>query len=165
MTEERILQMNAHEFMAELYKGVPPEKVTYLYTLPKKQCLAYPIGQIDQMLTKADALSAAENVYWGLHLTDTAPAAGTRANAATISCISFIHGEFDVKGTAHKEQALPETLEDVLSFLHGLESPPSIIVQSGNGVHTYWLLEEPIVVTNENRESAWIFSDHKSSTY
>ena len=52
--------MNTHEFMAELYKGVPPEKVTYLYTLPKKQCLAYPIGQIDQMLTKADALSAAE---------------------------------------------------------------------------------------------------------
>ena len=94
--------MNTHEFMAELYKGVPPEKVTYLYTLPRKQCLAYPIGQIDQMLTKADALSAAENVYWGLHLTDTAPAAGTRANAATISCISFIHGEFDVKGTAHQ---------------------------------------------------------------
>ena len=146
--------MNTHEFMAELYKGVPPEKVTYLYTLPRKQCLAYPIGQMDQMLAKAQSLSAAENVYWGLHLTDTAPAAGTRASAATISCISFIHGEFDVKSTAHKEQALPDTLEDVLSFLHGLESPPSIIVQSGNGVHTYWLLESPLTVTDENRE--WV---------
>ena len=40
-----------------------------------------------------------------------------------------------------QETKLPETQEEILDFLHALEQPPSIIVTSGNGVHTYWLLE------------------------
>ena len=149
-----MMQMNAHEFMAELYRGVSADKVTYLYTLPRKQCLSYKIGHMDQMLEKAAALSDAENVYWGLHLMDEAPAKGKRACTETISSVSFLHGEYDIKGPAHKEENLPETLEAALNFLHDLESPPGIIVHSGNGLHAYWLLEEPIAVTDENRE--WV---------
>ena len=81
-------------------------------------------------------LTKTRDVYFGLHLMDELPPPGKRSSEKTISCMSFIHEEYDVKGTAHKEQNLPETLEELLSFLHGLECPPSIIVHSGNGVHT-----------------------------
>ena len=30
--------MNTREFFSELYQGIPPEKVTYCYTLPRKKC-------------------------------------------------------------------------------------------------------------------------------
>ena len=138
--------MNVKEFMAELYRGVPPEKVTYIFTLPDHATYPYTIGQMDQMLEKAMHLTQAKDVYFGLHLMDELPPAGKRSSEKTISCMSFIHEEYDVKGPAHKEQKLPETLEELLSFLHGLECPPSIIVHSGNGVHTYWLLQECITV-------------------
>ena len=149
-----MMQMNAHEFMAELYRDISADKVTYLYTLPRKQCLPYKIGCMDQMLEKSSALTDAQDVYWGLHLVDEAPAKGKRACAETVSSVSFLHGEYDIKGPAHKEPDLPETQEAALDFLHGLESPPSIIVHSGNGLHAYWLLEEPIAVTDDNRE--WV---------
>lgn len=91
-----MMQMNAREFMAELYRDVSADKVTYLYTLPRKQCLPYKISHIDQMLEKAAALSDVENIYWGLHLMDEAPTKGKRACAETISSVSFLHGEYDL---------------------------------------------------------------------
>lgn len=146
------MRMNAKEFMAELYKGVPPDKVTYIFTLPDHEIYPYTIGQMDRMLDKARAFNESKDVYFGLHLMDEPPFLGGRASANEISGVSFIHGEYDIKGPAHKEENLPETLEELLSFLHGLECPPSIIVHSGNGLHTYWLLQEYTVVGDENRE-------------
>ena len=148
------MRMNAKEFMTELYKGVPADKVTYLFTRPDDATYPYIIGRMDQMLEKAIRLTKTKDVYFGLHLMDELPPPGKRSSEEKISCMSFIHEEYDVKGPAHKEQKLPETLEELLSFLHDLECPPSIIVHSGNGVHTYWLLQEYITVTDENR--GWI---------
>ena len=34
MTKEQVMRMNAKEFLEELYKGVPIDKVTYLYVKP-----------------------------------------------------------------------------------------------------------------------------------
>ena len=148
------MRMNAKEFMAELYKGVPTDKVTYLYVKPDGCTYPYTIGQREQMLERAMCLAATQDVFFGLHLTNDQPLFGCRASANEISCVSFIHGEYDIKGPAHKEPNLPESMEELLGFLHGLEYPPSIIVYSGNGVHAYWLLEGHATVTGENRE--WI---------
>ena len=147
-------QMNAREFLTELYRGVQKDKVTYLFTCPDHATYPYTIAQTGKMLERAMALSPSRDVYFGLHLMDEPPPRGGRASRDKIRCISFLHGEFDVKGPAHKEEKLPETLDELLDFLHGLECPPSILVYSGNGVHAYWLLEEPVDVNDENR--AWI---------
>lgn len=145
------MRMNAREFLSELYHGVPTDKTTYIFTLPGKGCYPYSVGQLGGLVEKSMELSDTENAYFGLHLMDKPPASGKRASLNEIRCVSFLHGEYDIKGPAHKENDLPETLEETLAFLHALECPPSIIVFSGNGVHTYWLLEEPIAVNNDNR--------------
>lgn len=146
--------MNTKEFMAELYKGVPADKVTYLFICPDHATYPFAIGHMDQMLEKAMRLTGTKDVYFGLHLMDAPPLPGKRSSEENISYMSFIHGEYDFKAPVHKEKNLPETLDILLAFLHGLETPPSIIVFSGHGVHTYWLLETGIEVTNENR--SWI---------
>ena len=94
MTKGQVMQMKVKEFMAELYKGVPPEKTTYLSTLPDRATYPYQIGQMDQMLEKAMALNRSKDVYFGLHLMDEPPFSGGRASASDISGISFIHGEY-----------------------------------------------------------------------
>ena len=108
MTKGQVMQMNVKEFMAELYKGVPSEQVTYLFTLPDRATYPYQIGQMNQMLEKAMALNRSKDVYFGLHLMDEPPLQGARASASDIRGISFIHGEYDIKGPAHKEEHLPE---------------------------------------------------------
>ena len=134
--------MNTQEFFSELYKGVPSEKVTYCYTLPGRKCKPFAVGEMEQLAHREMELSATENVYFGLHTMDHAPRPGGRASAEEITGVAFLHGEYDVWGQGHQETRLPETQEEVLNFLHALEQPPSIIVSSGNGVHTYWLLED-----------------------
>ena len=44
---------------------------------------------------------------------------------------------------------LPETREDAVGFVNGLVMKPSILVNSGNGIHALWLLDEPFVIHNE----------------
>lgn len=51
------MQMNAKEFMTELYKGVPADKATYLFTRPDNATYPYTIGQMDRMLEKAMRLT------------------------------------------------------------------------------------------------------------
>ena len=88
--------MNTQEFFEELYRGIAPEKVTYCYTLPGKKCYPFPIARLDELGRKAMELSGAENVYFGLHLTDTFPKQGHRVCADEITCVAFIHGEYDI---------------------------------------------------------------------
>ena len=60
--------MNAKEFMTELYKGVPPDQVTDIFTLPDHMIYPFTIGQMDRMLDKARAFNESKDVYFGLHL-------------------------------------------------------------------------------------------------
>ena len=143
--------MNTQEFFSELYQSVPPEKVTYCYTLPRRKCEPFAVGQTEQLAHRAIELSE-ENVYFGLHPMDHAPRPGGRARTEEITGVAFLHGEYDIRGHGHQEKKLPETQEEILDFLHALEQPPSIIVTSGNGVHTYWLLEDYVPVTEDNRD-------------
>ena len=105
--------MNTQEFFSELYKGVPPEKVTYCYTLPRRKCEPFAVGEMEQLAHRAMELSAAENVYFGLHPMDHAPRPGGRASAEEITGVAFLHGEYDVRGQGHQETRLPETREEV----------------------------------------------------
>ena len=158
--------MNTQEFFSELYQSVPPEKVTYCYTLPRRKCEPFAVGQTEQLAHRAIELSDAENVYFGLHPMDHAPRPGGRARAEEITGVAFLHGEYDIRGHGHQETKLPETQEEILDFLHALEQPPSIIVTSGNGVHTYWLLEDYVPVTEDNRDKIRrIMRGHEKHTH
>ena len=74
--KEQVMRMNAKEFMTELYKGVPADKVTYLFTRPDDATYPYIIGRMDQMLEKAIRLTKTKDVYFGLHLMDELPPPG-----------------------------------------------------------------------------------------
>ena len=65
MTKEQVMRMNAKEFLEELYKGVPTDKVTYLYVKPDGCTYPYTIGQREQMLERAMCLAATQDVTLG----------------------------------------------------------------------------------------------------
>ena len=71
------MKMNAKEFMAELYKGVTIDKVTYLYVQPDGFTYPYTIGQREQMLERAMCLTGTQDVYFGLHLMNDPPVFGS----------------------------------------------------------------------------------------
>jgi hypothetical protein len=64
-----------------------------------------------------------------------------------VTGISALWADIDLKSDAHQKDKLPETAADALKILPA-NCPPSIVIQSGNGLHCWWLFKEP-----------WIFED------
>ena len=48
-----------------------------------------------------------------------------------------LYTDYDIKGAAHAEKCLPETADELQSFMDQLPIKPSLLVSSGNGVHSY----------------------------
>lgn len=74
-----------------------------------------------------------------------------RGSDKDVKCVVGAYADFDIKGLAHKQNALPESKEQLLDFLQD-ESPisPSLLIWSGNGVHVIWLFEEPYMMEDDS---------------
>lgn len=66
--------------------------------------------------------------------------------------------DFD-DGDAHSKGALPPSMDDALRVVDLMPTVPTAIVQSGHGLHAYWLWNEPVVIqSDEDRNSAELLS-------
>ena len=111
---------------------------------------------------------AARNCYFGVHPCTAIPATYTNGKPARpawvrsrldhIAAVNCLFGEFDVKDWGSKAAImahLESLLADRLPF-------PTVIVDSGGGLHCYWLLEDTVPVTDDNRDQlrrmqyAWV---------
>lgn len=72
---------------------------------------------------------------------------GTKRAKDSIAEIAFLHADIDFKD-------ILDSQADVERKLAQLRLPPSITVQSGNGLHAYWLLTEALTGTDMERIEA-----------
>jgi hypothetical protein len=70
----------------------------------------------------------------------------TRAANADICALNCLYAEFDAKDFGGSKEA-------ALAHVNSLPIPPSVVVDSGNGYHCYWLFPKPVRVTDDNREA------------
>ena len=101
-----------------------------------------------------EAEAARDEVYFGTGLFATPPR--DRGGEAEVTCVVELHADVDLKRPGHADQSRPETAEEALAVVReavGLE--PSLVVDSGGGLHLYWLLREPCDLFDAtDRESA-----------
>ena len=82
------------------------------------------------------------------------PAKYLRSQEAYIAAINCLYAEFDGKDFGGKEEAG--------KHINALPLEPTVIIDSGGGYHTYWLLDETWELTDENRiearalQHAWV---------
>jgi hypothetical protein len=79
---------------------------------------------------------------------ELAPASAIRSQNEYIAALNCLYAEFDAKDFGG-------SLDETLAHVRGLAVQPSVLVASGGGFHTYWLLDEPFVLdTPEKRQRA-----------
>jgi len=105
------------------------------------------------------------DVYFSVHPSVTIPTTNdkgklvpsteVRSRIATIAAINCLFAEYDSKDYGSKGAAL--------SHIENLAPAPSVIIDSGNGYHCYWLLSEPFMLATEGDrleaerlEAAWV---------
>jgi hypothetical protein len=81
----------------------------------------------------------------------------TRLKEADVWVVPGLLGDFDGAWGDHKgdDLRLPESLERLVAFCHQLPTPPSLIVDSGGGVHTYHLFPEPWTLDTPEARTAF----------
>lgn len=94
----------------------------------------------------AAAIHAAEDaktkdVYFGVGLAGTN--FGKRNAASEIAAIAGLWADIDLAAPWRPGKSLPKTREEAQTILEKLPFAPSVIVDSGHGLHAYWLFKEP----------------------
>jgi hypothetical protein len=106
--------------------------------------LQYP-KDAGEALKRAKELSKTEDVYYGVCLYKESLGASHRGTAKDASVLPALFLDIDVTDrSAHKSSDLPSSMEEAQQFLAGLPLQPSFTIDSGHGIHAYWLFEEPI---------------------
>jgi len=105
-------------------------------------------GSINDLLTALDALNKQNDrdntaVYFGV-----APRSERKGTKDAIKYITCFWVDIDTGTEGHKKQTGYKDKKEALELLAGHSLHPSAIVDSGNGLHCYWLLKESLQVTS-----------------
>jgi hypothetical protein len=88
------------------------------------------------------------DIYVGVGLSSENSGPQRRCPAEKIAAITGLWMDFDLLSDAHPKKALPSTLTDALTVIPQ-QMPPTIIVNTGNGAHAWWVLKEPFIFEND----------------
>lgn len=99
--------------------------------------------------------SKTQDVYFGVGLRRDKLGRSSRGGNDDVSVVPAFWLDVDVAGITHAARDLPPSREAVLEFLAEFPLPPSALVDSGYGLHAYWLLTESwTLTTREERRKA-----------
>jgi len=136
-------------FLQKLYHD-DARGIFILWTKQDKYTYAIDVTQRDEIVDKAIFLARIKDVYFGVGLQKEIPVKGHRGTAETVSLLPAFWMDIDVKGPHHKNAKLPNLARDASNFLNELEIKPSMVINTGGGVHAYWLFNEPHHISSSN---------------
>lgn len=91
------------------------------------------------------------NVFFGVSLTDKPFPENRRAGVKDINLQLGIWIDIDVQGGTHIGEKYPQSREVAMAFL---PLKPSIVINSGYGIHAYYLFSKALVIGEYNRDEA-----------
>jgi len=144
--------MTPLEFLNQLWQYKPEDQYILIWTLPDKRSRWF--INVSDAAEYVASVSGTKDVYVGLGLAGKDYGPMRRCVSGEVTGIAGIGSDFDLLSEAHGKKALPRTVQEALSILPpGME--PSFVVLTGNGLHCWWLLQEPYMFdTDADRSSA-----------
>lgn len=138
-----------NSFFENLYKGVNDG---FLELRPFKnskpnQSVFIPVLELPNKLqSELEKLTAPCDVYFGVSVRKT------NSNGKKENCLFLpaLYVDIDYGAVGHKKGSLFTSKEKALQHLHSLNLNPSVIIESGHGLHVYWLLSEPLLLNHDS---------------
>ena len=102
---------------------------------------------IEYIFRECDELK--QNVYVGMGLFREPVKGGGRGKSEDVVAIVALYGDFDIKKSPDDVHH-PETVEEALELARIGPTKCSMHVLSGSGIHAYWLLAEPWMLSDSS---------------
>ena len=154
MKTTAVKEMETLEFLQKVY-GALRDGYLSVTTLEngKSRTRWFDSGHLDEMAAYAVESGKTNNTYFGVNPRAKALDRYHRGEREDVASVIGAFTDFDIRGKAHAEKALPETKEELMTFLSALPKVPTLVVGSGNGIHAYWLFREPFSTCCEEDRS------------
>lgn len=151
MTSDTIAFFNA------LYADKPENATILIWSLQGNRKLSRWAKSIDEA---ARAVQAAEkipgwNIYAGVCTGRQVGTANSRILAQDVYGIPGVWADIDIAGPGHKSKKLPPTQQSALEIIQRSGLDPTLIVNSGGGLHAYWLFKEYAVINTDTERSEY----------
>ena len=141
--------MDSGQFFEELFEGMVDTGI-FMYIWSPGQGSAY-FTSAEAASAHVEAEKAGKDMYYGLGVTRAVLTKDKRPTNLQVCGIPGLWLDIDIAGPAHKKQNLPPTREDAIDLLESnLPLKPTILVDSGHGLHAYWLFKEPWLFETED---------------
>lgn len=122
-----------------------------VFTLP--DCQTRHFTSLEAAALWAAEEAKAKDVYFGVGL--AGGNFGRRNSAADVVAIGALWADIDLAAPYRIGKALPENMGQAREMLARLPIQPSLVVDSGHGLHAYWVFKEPwILESDAERELA-----------
>lgn len=141
-----------NSFLSTLFAGKPKDQAILIWTKVDKFSRYY--KDPEEAQTKAETLAHSSDVYFGV-CTASGEFAKTKNNNKKRPTIEEVVGlpafflDLDY-GSSHQKKNIPPTEKDAIALVMRMPCPPTYIVNSGNGLHAYWMLKEFFLIKNED---------------
>jgi hypothetical protein len=155
--------MNTAEFLHELFGNIPDGWLEVAYLAPddarlypriRIDWLPLPLPEIHYEGSRAQEFNQkGYGVHFGVAVRKAQKPAEQRTSDKGRTYTHYQRGtEIDALYLPALYVDLDDNSEDAYWRIWGL-CPPTMIVSSGGGFHAYWVLHEPLVITDENRHN------------
>lgn len=111
-------------------------------------------GAIASLLAELDEQANAGDVYMCTTLASREGGADERPKAGECAGLMALWLDLDVSDAGHKDARYPPSVEQARRIIDALRLPPTLIVNSGGGLHVYWVFTEPWLVRDADDPEA-----------
>lgn len=144
-------------FLFHLHRG---GAFAYYHTLPERRSYWFPVAEPPAV----DYAAVTSNLYFSVHPSviipscnahgEVKPPHAVRSQIRTVAAINCLYAEYDAKHYGGDKAGIQAHLDTLTT------PPPSALIDSGGGLHAYWLLQEPYLLdTDARREAAKLIQD------
>jgi putative DNA primase/helicase len=160
---------HARDFLDQVFGECPSGRigVCAIGNGPTRHAHFQWIRDAAQQAKKWDQLKPVGVYFRVTMLPPTGPRGSGRGDRADAHMLNFLWADLDYDTVGHKKPAgpypLPATENDARLLIDGMPEP-TLVVHSGGGLYPIWILNKPILITDNNRSDIEKLSERWQNT-
>jgi hypothetical protein len=147
--------MSAKRFLSALYGDTSGGYITVWHKRTKATkwfAVKDLSAAAEYAVNKARDETAKDEIYFGVCLRKARLSETERGKSSDISVMPGLWYDIDIaeaESNVHAKKDLPNCIEAATVFLTEVAPKPTILVNSGHGLHAYWLFDKPLEITGD----------------
>jgi hypothetical protein len=141
------MKISLRNFISSKYGASYPGCLT-LWSKSSACTNFFSAAEIDYIVEEIEQRKESEDLYFGLGTQAEKLPSDQRGSADTVAFIPGFVADIDCKSPDKPQKNYPESKDEALKILRGFGLQPTCVVDTGNGLHAHWDLENGLTIQN-----------------